>query len=155
MESLLEKTVSLHVSNCTKKDATTGVFLWIDLVNTFFLVHFTQASIGTCSAKVGFLKNFRKTASARVFLLDKVAYHEACNFIKKRLQHRCFTVNFAKLLKTLCRTPPVSASNFNSTFLTLRPRKMYVYVFRALFGFCNFSATSCFLIEARNIFIWF
>ena len=24
----------------------------------------------------------------------------ACNFIKKKLQHRCFPVNFAKLLRT-------------------------------------------------------
>ena len=46
--------------------------------------------------------------------------------------HRCFTVNFAKLLKALCRTPLVSASNFNSTFLTLRPRQTYIYVFPAL-----------------------
>ena len=26
---------------------------------------------------------------------------KVCNFIKKRLQHRCFPVNIAKLLKTL------------------------------------------------------
>ena len=53
------------------------------------------------------------------FFFEKVAHRQACNFIKKRLQHRCFTVNFAKLLKALCRTPPVSASNFNSAFLTI------------------------------------
>ena len=34
---------------------------------------------------------------------------------------------------------------FMSGFLTLTPRKTYVYVFRALFGFCNYHATSCFL----------
>ena len=34
---------------------------------------------------------------------------------------------------------------FTSGSLTLRPRKKYVYVFRALFGFWNFQATSCFL----------
>ena len=27
--------------------------------------------------------------------------------------------------------------------LTLRPRNTYMYVFRALFGFCNFYANSC------------
>ena len=27
---------------------------------------------------------------------------------------------------------------FVTIALTLRPRKMYIYVFRALFGFCNF-----------------
>ena len=31
-------------------------------------------------------------------LFNKVA--EACNFIKKRLQHRCFPVNIAKYLRT-------------------------------------------------------
>ena len=87
--------------------------------------------------KVGPLKKktYMKTPVPEFFSLDKVAYHQACNFIKKRLQHRCFTVNFAKLLKALCRTPPVSASNFNSTFLTLRARRTYIYVFPALLFF--------------------
>ena len=34
-------------------------------------------------------------------LFDKVAALHACNFIKKRLQHRCFAVNIAKFLRTL------------------------------------------------------
>ena len=33
-------------------------------------------------------------------LFDKVADHEACNFIKKRFQQMCFLVNTAKFLKT-------------------------------------------------------
>ena len=32
---------------------------------------------------------------------------------------------------------------FVTSALTLRPRKTYVYVFRALLVFCNFQATSC------------
>ena len=74
--------------------------------------------------KKAFLKiseNLQENTCATVFFLDKVAHHQACNFNKKRLQCRCFTVNFGKLLKAVCRTPSVSASNFNSTFLTLRP----------------------------------
>ena len=31
---------------------------------------------------------------------NKVADLKACHFIKKRLQHRCFPVNIAKILKT-------------------------------------------------------
>ena len=31
---------------------------------------------------------------------NKVAGHKVCNFIKKRLQHRCFSVNIAKFLIT-------------------------------------------------------
>ena len=33
-------------------------------------------------------------------LFDKVADLEACNFIKKRLQHRSFPLKFAKFLRT-------------------------------------------------------
>ena len=33
--------------------------------------------------------------------LNKVAGIQTCNFIKKRLKHRCFPVNTAKLLKHL------------------------------------------------------
>ena len=61
--------------------------------------------------KVGLLKNFGKLTGL---------HHQACNFIKKRLQGKRFTVNFSKLLKAPCGTPPVSASDFNVTFLTLR-----------------------------------
>ena len=31
---------------------------------------------------------------------NKAAVHETCNFIEKRLQHRCFPVNFEKFLRT-------------------------------------------------------
>ena len=33
-------------------------------------------------------------------LLDKVVGIQACNFIQKRLQHRCFSVNIVKFLRT-------------------------------------------------------
>ena len=69
------------------------------------------------------------------FLLDEVAHHQACNFVKKRLQHRCFTVNFAKFLKAPSRTPPMNASAVIAAFLILRPQKTYIYVFPALFVF--------------------
>ena len=36
-----------------------------------------------------------------------------CNYIEKRLQHRCFPGKFGKFLRTpfLCRTPPVAAAS--------------------------------------------
>ena len=34
------------------------------------------------------------------FLFNKVAALQACNIIKKRLQHKRFPVNFAKFLRT-------------------------------------------------------
>ena len=45
-------------------------------------------------------------------LFDKVAGFQVCNFIKKRLQHSCFLVIFAKFLKTPLFTehPTASAS---------------------------------------------
>ena len=45
--------------------------------------------------KKGVLKNFAKFTGKHGFWSL-----QAYNFIKKRLQHRCFLVDFAKLLKT-------------------------------------------------------
>ena len=36
------------------------------------------------------------------------------------------------------RTPPVSVSHFNSTFLALSLRRTYIYIFQALLGFRYF-----------------
>ena len=46
-------------------------------------------------------------------LLNKVAGLKAWNFVKKRLQHRCFPVKFKKFLN---RTPPVAASGNGKIF---------------------------------------
>ena len=35
-------------------------------------------------------------------LFNKFACFEAGNFVKKRLQHRCFPVNIAKVVKIIC-----------------------------------------------------
>ena len=39
--------------------------------------------------------------------------------------------------------------------LTLRPRNTYTYVFRALFGFCNFFSHFLRVLEARTILVLF
>ena len=83
---------------------------------------------------------------------------EKLYFVKKRLQDRSFavnTVNFEKLLKALCRIPPVSASNFNSSFLTLRPRKTCIYAFPTILYTYIFLSQCTPLIEARNKSTWF
>ena len=64
--------------------------------------------------KVSVLKNFcnihRKTLLLEP-LFNKVASLQACNFIKKRLQHRCFPMNITKFFgKAFYRTPLVAAS---------------------------------------------
>ena len=45
-------------------------------------------------------------------LFNKVADTKVCNFIKKRLQHSCFPIKFAKYQETLFlyKAPPVTAS---------------------------------------------
>ena len=35
------------------------------------------------------------------FLFNKIASLQGCNFIKKKIQHRCFRVKFEKFLRTL------------------------------------------------------
>ena len=67
-----------------------------------------------------------------LFFLIKLHIIKPVTLLKR---DRCFTVNFEKLIKALCRTPTVSASNFNSTFLTPGLRKTYIYVFPALLFF--------------------
>ena len=47
------------------------------------------------------LKNFANSTGKQVLgFFDEVAGLRVCNFIEKRLQHRCFNVSFAKFLKT-------------------------------------------------------
>ena len=133
------KDVSPLVCNCTKTDAFTSVFLWIDKTQ-IFLVHFIQASSRICST--GLFKNFGKLAGKRLFRIFFliVVHHQASNFIKKRVHssdvllwilRNCFKHLFY-------RTPPVSVSHFNSTFLTLSLRRTYIYIFQALLGFRYF-----------------
>ena len=50
------------------------------------------SSIQKCSTKRAVLKNFAKFC--------KVVGLQACNFIKKKLEHRCFSVNIVKFLRT-------------------------------------------------------
>ena len=55
--------------------------------------------------KKGDLKNFANfTGKHLESLFNKVAGLRACNFIKKRLQHRCFPVKLAKFYKHLQTT---------------------------------------------------
>ena len=71
-------------------------------------------------------------------LLDKVPILQACNFIKKRLQHSCFPVKFAKYLRTpfFYRTPMV-AGCFWSTVLSE--------------AFVDISCGECFMSHTRSI----
>ena len=56
--------------------------------------------------KIGVLRNFLTCKGKHQFWSLFSINLEACNFMKKKLQHRCFSVNITKFL----RTPPVAAS---------------------------------------------
>ena len=60
-----------------------------------------RSSHRRCSIKKMFLKISQYPQEAPVLesLFKKVAALQACNFIKKRPQHRCFPVNIAKFLR--------------------------------------------------------
>ena len=54
-------------------------------------------------------------------LFNKVAGQKACNFIKKKPQHRCFPVKYAKSLRTLFLLQNTSGGcfcNFHKMFFT-------------------------------------
>ena len=61
----------------------------------------SRSSQGRCSVKKGVFKNFANFTGKHVLEshFNKVADLKSCNFIKKRLQHRCFLVKFLKFLR--------------------------------------------------------
>ena len=117
------------------------------LVNTFCEDNLFGSSHSSIRSgmfyKIYLLKNFGKvtgkTPVPETFFLKKLHSIKSATLLKRyfstdfaRLLKRYFSTDFARLLKALCKTPPVSGSNFNSTFLTLGPRKTYIYVFPVL-----------------------
>ena len=58
----------------------------------------SEAVVRRCSVKKVSLKVLQN--SQEDTYLKKSFWHDACNFIKKRLQHRCFLVNFTKFVRT-------------------------------------------------------
>ena len=66
------------------------------------LVGISRSSRPEVFCKKGVLRNFTKFTGKHLcesLFFNKVA-GLACNFIKKRLWHRCFPVNFVKFLRT-------------------------------------------------------
>ena len=66
---------------------------------------------------------FHRKALVLEPLFNKVAGFQTYNFIKKRLQHRCFPMKFAKFLrKFFYRTPPVATSVYISSEVYSEPK---------------------------------
>ena len=103
-----------------KKPAYCG-FNWVLDLNRMLQV---RSSCLEVFCKKGVLRNFAKLTGkqpCQSLFFNKVAglrpAPQASNFIKKRLWHRCFAVNFAKFLKALFyRTPLVVVSRSSLTF---------------------------------------
>ena len=62
-----------------------------------------KSSHWRCSIKKCVLKNLANFTRKHLCfsLFNEVAANQVCNFIKIRLQHRCFLVKFVKFLRTL------------------------------------------------------
>ena len=72
--------------------------LWLSLINPSK----SKNSRLQKSFKIGVLKNlanFTRKTYALESLFNKAAGLKACDFIKKWLRHKCFSVNFLKFLK--------------------------------------------------------
>ena len=62
----------------------------------------SEAATGRCSFKIDALKNFAVFTKKSICvgsLFNKITGLQAYDFIKKRIQHRCFPVNVAKSFK--------------------------------------------------------
>ena len=62
-----------------------------------------RSSHRRCSVKKGVLTNFAKFTGkdlCQSLFFNKIAGRRPATFLKKRLWHRCFPVNFAKFLRT-------------------------------------------------------
>ena len=68
----------------------------------FWSSHRSRTSHRRCSVKKGVLKNFASFTGKHLYwsLFYEVTGLQPANFLKKRLQHKCFSVEFAKLLRT-------------------------------------------------------
>ena len=72
------------------------------------------------------------------YLFKKAADPRACDSIKKRLQHRCFPVKFAKFLRTpfLKKGVPVAAPEVLLMFLKEFNNKYQIHLKNIFADFC-------------------
>ena len=71
-------------------------------VSHYFLLLKTEAVVQSCSVKKAVLRNFTKFAGKHLcqsLFLIKLQAPGLLTLLKKQLWHRCFSVNFAKLLR--------------------------------------------------------
>ena len=114
----------------------------------FFLNNFIQYSMQYITTirsnrsqmffEIGILKacNIHRKRPALEFLFNKVASLETCNFIKKKLQQRCFPVNIATFLRKfyLKNTTGGCFCTFNSSVIWwhIQIGKLMTYIFNII-----------------------
>ena len=78
----------------------------------------TRSSHKRCSVRKGVLGKFAKFTGkhlCQVLFYNKIAGPKSATLFKKRLWHRCFSMNFAKFLRT-----PFHRAPLNDCFLTIQ-----------------------------------
>ena len=99
--------------NYINEETTVHVFSWE-------VVKLSEAAFRRRSSK---FRNIHRKPPVLEFVLNKLAGLQANNFIKKRLQHRCFLVNITKFLEHafLQNTSGYCFWTFRNSFFTEHP----------------------------------
>ena len=86
----------------TKVNKYSSCYLFLSLSGRWFINKTYRISHRGCSVKKGVLRNFAKVT--RKHLRQRLISNKAARlefFFKNSLWHKCFSVNFAKFLRTL------------------------------------------------------
>ena len=99
-----------------------------------FIKNRSRSSRSQMVFKIGVLKNFA---------LFTRKHQKACNFIKKRLQRKCFPVNIPKFLRAAFfnRTPPVAVSTDVLFYIIFSKRRCGIY--------CSCILYNCFILTPK------
>ena len=92
VKSLFRKTYIMHTINLGGK----AYIMQFEYETTLQKQPFADVFQNRCSYE---FRNIHRKTTVLESLLNKVVDLTDCNFIKKRLQHWCFPVNFAKFLR--------------------------------------------------------
>ena len=116
-----------QVGNCFVNPKTENevFFQYVNYIICGFDFRNTEAVVRRYTSEQVFLKfrNVHRKISVLGFLFNKYLDLKACSFIKKRLQHRCFPVKFAKILST-----PFFAKHIRSLLLEISYELSLYYI---------------------------
>ena len=109
LELLTILLTSRMTSKCWEDKADLKIFTYSKLFSWNNLLRLSEAATGCILLKHVFLNvfllflfcKFHRKTPVLESVFNKVAGLQACDFTKKRLQHKCFPVKFAKFLKHL------------------------------------------------------